>query len=182
MSYKKDAARGLIGPTIRYLNNWFSKNPAKLTDAISALKMPTGSTLTAMLHKIRENPFSSLFTLYSVGEFGSMMLELYQENPALAQLMEAYVPADDVLSLLNPSVLAKKVDDISTTVALVNSLTLAQVEEFEDERQLIKRVLARMPGSTAEARNIQMHEFRKVMNAPASTFAIFDRIEALGAK
>jgi hypothetical protein len=174
-------AKSAIGPMMRPINNWFQKNPTGLAAAASKLGFPASASRSTILKSIKSNPISSLLIMMEVSDLSGLTDMVFAKRPHLRAFVEASVEADDIDSLTSDR---EAIDDKRKEIAVANSqkiddLTLANIEEFKDERDLITRVLGRMPGHTHDARLVQLLEFKKVMNMAGSNFTLYERIRNL---
>lgn len=178
-SMARDAVIQRVGPMIRSMNNYFSKNKNQLGKAGELLKVKGPTTLQSILRVAKENPITTLYVLYSSAEFSGLVDEIFESNPHIKAQYESAQPADTVASLKSPVPVSEKALAGVEMVENINSLTLAEIEGFKDESATIDRVLASMPGRTESERRLQFNELRRIINADDSTFAIYDRLNEL---
>lgn len=179
---KKTVALG--SSAVSHVSRFFSSSPTSLAAFAKAIPSLAGRRLNVktVSNYVRQNPINSILTLSLIPEAASLIDDLYSDVPGLEDTVRASM-ADDTISTLGEdreTRESKLAEAEKASDKAVMALSIADVMNFKDEAQIIKQVIATMPGRSDETQLANLMLLRRVISMPDTNFKLFNTLQSLG--
>ena len=162
----------------------FKKNPNSMADFAKGIPALAGKRVNhrSLMAYVRTNPLQSMLALSMIPEAVELVQDMYDNVPGLEAQIDASTADDTVVTLGDDreEKEQKRVASAEAVHSAVLDLPLKEVLNFRDEAQVIKQVIALLPGRSFDEQYGNLMLLRRVLSMPAGNFDLFNTLQSLG--